>query len=216
MAKRGRKKGGLNVNKLNDRTEIINMIINQINTLNKKIKAFKKNDIEEHIELVKNIITDDMGKFTKNDTLSKSKKFYESKNIVWLKKSLTALNKLNKHEYYGTIRKYKSATVQSHLKVQNYVSNYLRQKGYSESFIIEVTTSPDFYVKLFSAFSEVGQGYGSDQVIEKVALDYEDTGFSDKEKEKILSNIEYSRNAINRIEEEQRAFEEFKRNRRKR
>ena len=216
MAKRGRKKGGLNVNKLNDRTEIINMIINQINTLNKKIKAFKKNDIEEHLELVKNIITDDMGKFTKNDTLSKSKKFYENKNIVWLKKSLTALNKLNKHEYYGTVNKYNSAKVQSQLKVQQYVSNYLRNKGYSNQFIIEATTSPDFYAKLYSAFADIGSGYGSNQIIDKVALDYEDNGFTDKEREKILNNIEYSRNAINRIEEEQRAFEEFKRNRRKR
>lgn len=216
MAKRGRKKGELNVNKLSDRTEIINMIINQINTLNKKIKEFRENEVEEHLELVKNIITDDMGKFTKNDTLSKSKNFYKNKNIVWLKKSLTALNKLNKHEYYGTFNKFKSAKVQSQLKIQQYVSNYLRSKGYSEQFIIEVTTSPDFYAKLYSAFADIASGYGSDQVIEKVALDYEDSGFTDKEREKILNNIEYSRNTLNRIEEEQRAFEEFKRNRRKR
>ena len=57
------------------------MIINQINSLNKKIKAFKKKGIDEHSEYVKNMISDDMGKFTKNDTLSKSKKFYSEKGF---------------------------------------------------------------------------------------------------------------------------------------
>lgn len=213
---RGRKKGGLKINSLNDREQIIDMIVNQINSLNKKIKAFKKADIDEHLELVKNIITDDMGQFTKSDTLSKSRKFYKEKNTVWLKKTLSALNKLNLHEFYGTVRKYKSASTQSALKVKNYVTDYLTSKGYSEQFISEITSSPDFYVKLYSAFSEIGKGYGSNQVIEKVVLNYENTGFSQKEKEKILSNIEYSRNVLNRIEEEQKAFEEFKRNRRMR
>ena len=79
---RGRKKGGLKINSLSDKQEITDMIINQINSLNKKIKAFKKKGIDEHSEYVKNMISDDMGKFTKNDTLSKSKKFYGDKNIV--------------------------------------------------------------------------------------------------------------------------------------
>ena len=210
---RGRKKGGLKINYINDRNELINMIINQINSLNKKIKVFKKEGIEEHTEYIKNIITEDMGQFTKNDTLSKSKKFYATKNTVWLKKTLTALHKINNHEFYGTIRKYKKEVTKSLKGVQDYTKNYLTSKGYDINFINEITNSKDFYAKLFSAFSEGVQGYGSGQKIEKIALSYENSGMSEKEINKILSNIEYSKNVLDRLKEEREAFEEFKRNR---
>lgn len=210
---RGRKKGGLNVNSINDRNELTNMIINQINSLNKKIKAFKKEGIEEHSEYIKNIISEDMGQFTKNDTLSKSKKFYDTKNTVWLKKTLSALHKLNNHEFYGTTRKYKKEVTKSLKAVQDYTQSYLQNKGYDNKFINEITNSKDFFVKLYGAFNEGIQGYGSDQIIEKIALSYDDTGMSNEEMNKILSNIEYSKNVLDRLKEEQDAFEEFKRNR---
>lgn len=210
---RGRKKGGLNVNSINDRNELTNMIINQINSLNKKIKAFKKEGIEEHTEYIKNIISEDMGQFTKNDTLSKSKKFYDTKNTVWLKKTLSALHKINNHEFYGTTRKYKKEVTKSLKAVQDYTQIYLQNKGYDNKFINEITNSKDFFVKLYGAFNEGIQGYGSDQIIEKIALSYDDTGMSNEEMNKILSNIEYSKNVLDRLKEEQDAFEEFKRNR---
>lgn len=210
---RGRKKGGLKVNSINDRNELTNMIINQINSLNKKIKAFKKEGIEEHSEYIKNIISEDMGQFTKNDTLSKSKKFYDTKNTVWLKKTLSALHKLNNHEFYGTTRKYKKEVTKSLKAVQDYTQSYLQNKGYDNKFINEITNSKDFFVKLYGAFNEGIQGYGSDQIIEKIALSYDDTGMSNEEMNKILSNIEYSKNVLDRLKEEQDAFEEFKRNR---
>lgn len=210
---RGRKKGGLKVNSINDRNELTNMIINQINSLNKKIKAFKKEGIEEHSEYIKNIISEDMGQFTKNDTLSKSKKFYDTKNNVWLKKTLSALHKINNHEFYGTTRKYKKEVTKSLKAVQDYTQGYLQNKGYDNKFINEITNSKDFFVKLYGAFNEGIQGYGSDQIIEKIALSYDDTGMSNEEMNKILSNIEYSKNVLDRLKEEQDAFEEFKRNR---
>ena len=210
---RGRKKGGLNINSINDRNELTNMIINQINSLNKKIKAFKKEGIEEHSEYIKNIISEDMGQFTKNDTLSKSKKFYGSKNTIWLKKTLSALHKINNHEFYGTTRKYHKEVTKTLKAVQDYTQNYLQNKGYDNKFINEITNSKDFFVKLYGAFNEGIQGYGSDQIIEKIALSYDDTGMSNEEINKILSNIEYSKNVLDRLKEEQDAFEEFKRNR---
>lgn len=213
---RGRKKGGLKINSINDRNELTNMIINQINSLNKKIKAFKKEGIEEHSEYIKNLITDDMGQFTSNDTLSKSKKFYGSKNTVWLKKTLSALHKINNHEFYGTTRKYHKEVTKSLKAVQDYTKNYLNNKGYDNKFINEITNSKDFFVKLYGAFNEGIQGYGSDQIIEKIALSYENTGMSNEEMNKILSNIEYSKNVLDRLKEEQDAFEEFKRNRKMR
>lgn len=213
---RGRKKGGFKINSINDRNELTNMIINQINSLNKKIKAFKKEGIEEHSEYIKNLISDDMGQFTKNDTLSKSKKFYSSKNTVWLKKTLSALHKLNNHEFYGTTRKYHKEVTKSLKAVQDYTKNYLNNKGYDNKFINEITNSKDFFIKLYGAFNEGIQGYGSDQIIEKIALSYENTGMSNEEMNKILSNIEYSKNVLDRLKEEQDAFEEFKRNRKMR
>lgn len=213
---RGRKKGGLNINSINDRNELTNMIINQINSLNKKIKAFKKEGIEEHSEYIKNIISEDMGQFTKNDTLSKSKKFYSSKNTVWLKKTLSALHKINNHEFYGTTRKYHKEVTKTLKAVQNYTQNYLQNKGYDNKFINEITNSKDFFVKLYGVFNEGIQGYGSDQIIEKIALSYDNTGMSNEEMNKILSNIEYSKNVLDRLKEEQDAFEEFKRNRKMR
>ena len=213
---RGRKKGGLNINSLTDKNEITDMIINQINSLNKKIKAFKKKGIDEHSEYVKNMISDDMGKFTKNDTLSKSKKFYGDKNIVWLKKTLSALHKINNNELFGTVHKYEKEVSNNLKKVRDYVQQYLEQKGYSQDFINEVTNRKDFYTTLFMEFNHVGRGYGSNQAIEKIALNYENNGMDNKEVEKILQNIEYSKNVLDRLKEEQEAFEEFKRNRRMR
>ena len=211
---RGRKKGGLKINSLSDKQEITDMIINQINSLNKKIKAFKKKGIDEHSEYVKNMISDDMGKFTKNDTLSKSKKFYSDKNIVWLKKTLSALHKINNNELFGTVHKYEKEVSNNLKKVRDYTQQYLKQKGYSQDFINEVTNSKEFYTTLFMEFNHVGRGYGSDQAIEKIALNYENNGMDNKEVEKILQNIEYSKNVLDRLKEEQEAFEEFKRNRR--
>ena len=213
---RGRKKGGLNINSLTDKNEITDMIINQINSLNKKIKAFKKKGIDEHSEYVKNMISDDMGKFTKNDTISKSKKFYNDKNILWLKKTLSALHKINNNELFGTVHKYEKEVTSNLKKVRDYVQQYLEQKGYSQDFINEVTNSKEFYTTLFMEFNHVGRGYGSNQAIEKIALNYENNGMDTKEAEKILQNIEYSKNVIDRLKEEQDAFEEFKRNRRMR
>lgn len=213
---RGRKKGGLKINSLSDKQEITDMIINQINSLNKKIKAFKKKGIDEHSEYVRNMISDDMGKFTKNDTLSKSKKFYSDKNIVWLKKTLSALHKINNNELFGTVHKYEKEVSNNLKKVRDYTQQYLEQKGYSKDFINEVTNSKEFYTTLFMEFNHVGRGYGSNQAIEKVALNYENNGMDNKEVDKILQNIEYSKNVLDRLKEEQEAFEEFKRNRRMR
>lgn len=213
---RGRKKGGLKVNNINDRVELENMIINQINSLNKKIKRFKNDGIEEHLQYVKAVITDDMGTFGANDTLSKSRKFYREKNTVWLKKTLAALHKINNDEYYGTVNKYKKEVTKTIKGIQDYAKDYLRNKGYDESFINSTVNSKGFMVNLLDNYKEVGRGYGSNQAIEKVALSYDNNGFSEAETNKILNNIEYSRNTLKRIQEESDMFEEFKRNMKKR
>lgn len=213
---RGRKKGGLNVNSINDRNELTKMIINQINSLNKKIKAFKGKEIDEHEEYVKTLITDDMGQFTDSGTLSKSKKFYDTKNTVWLKKTLTTLHKINNHEFFGTIRKYEKEVTKTIGKIQDFSKRHLREKGYSEEFIQNVVNSKSYLVQLLDAYKDVSPGFGSRQAIEKVALNYdENTGLSEKEMNKILNNIEYSRNTFERLTEEQQAVNEYRNSKRR-
>lgn len=213
---RGRKKGGLNVNSINDRNELTNMIINQINSLNKKIKSFKGKEIDEHEEYVKTLITVDMGQFTDSGTLSKSKKFYDTKNTVWLKKTLTTLHKINNHEFFGTIRKYEKEVTKTIGKIQDFSKRHLREKGYSEEFIQNVVNSKSYLVQLLDAYKDVSPGFGSRQAIEKVALNYdENTGLSEKEMNKILNNIEYSRNTFERLTEEQQAVNEYRNSKRR-
>ena len=214
---RGRKKGGLNVNSINDNNQLTNMIINQINSLNKKIKSFKEKGIDTHMEYIKNIITDDMGQFTENDTLSKSKKFYGEKHQVWLKKTLTALHKINNHAFFGTPRKYEQEVTKNVAKVQEYTRQFLEKKGYSQQFIIETINDKNFIVSLFTAFKEVGRGYDSNQTIEKIALTYDNNnGLDSKEVDRILNNIEYSKNVLDRLKDERELIEEVRRNRRMR
>jgi ribosomal protein S18 len=208
---RGRKKGGLQINNISDREELTGMIINQINSLNKKIKSFKNEGIDEHFDYIKQIMSDDMAQFTEHGTMSKSKKFYSSKNTVWLKKTLSALHKINNHDYYGTTTKYHKEVTASFKAAQNYMEDYLNKKGYDKDFIFETVNSKDFFTKLFLEFKDVGKGYGSNQAIDKIALSYSnnDTGFTDEERDKVLNNIEYSKNVLKRIQEEKEAFEEF-------
>lgn len=211
MAKRGRKKGGLNINKLDNREQITNMIINQINSLNKKIKSFKEEGISEHEEFIKNFLSNDLVKFNENGTIAKSKLFYEEKNMIWLKKSLSALHKINNHAYYGTVTKYKKEMTANLKGVKKYAIEHLEKKGYDQNFINNVTTSKEFFTKLFMEFSNGKKVYESDDTIDKVALTYgEPTGFTEEEMDKILSNIEYSRNTLDRLAEEKRELEEFR------
>lgn len=208
---RGRRKGGIRVNDINDKTELQKMIINQINSLNKKIKAFKAEGIDDHLTFIKSIITDDMGTFTESGTLSKSKKLYEGKHKAWLKKTLSALVKLNNNDVYGTTNKYHKTMTRQLEQIKNKVENFLRSKGYSEQFIFNVVSNKNFYITLIDAFNNATGDEDSDQIIEKVALNFDNGEIPNKEKEKILNNIEYSINTLKRIKEEQEAFEEFKR-----
>lgn len=210
---RGRKKGGLKINELSDRNEIIKMVTNQINSLNKKIKAFKNEGVEEHLSFIKDVISSDMGQFTSNDTLSKSKSFYNSKSDIWLKKTLSALHKLNNHVFYGTVNKYQKEVSTSLKKVQKYSADYLEKRGYSQQFIDEVTSSKDFLARLLNSFNDKDNKYGSDQNIEKIALNYDSEEMPAKERDKILSNLEYSQNVQDRIREENEAFTLFKQSR---
>lgn len=205
---RGRKKGGLSVNNINDKSELTKMIINQINSLNKKIKKFSENGIDEHSEYVHALLNNErMAKFTENGTISKSKAFYQEQNTIWLKKTLSALHKINNNNTLGTVKKYEKTVNDTIRKIQDTIKQHLRSKGYSEQFIQEIVNDKDYIKSLISAFNEGGKGYGSLQIVEKVALTYKEQDLSEEQK-KILNNIEGSKNALDEIKREVAEIEE--------
>ena len=213
---RGRKKGGISINEVNDKSELTKMIINQINSLNKKIKAFNKKGIEEHSEYVKALLNNErMVQFNEKGNIVKSVPFYEKQNNIWLKKTLSALHKINNNSTLGTVNKYKKTVTDTIRKVQDTVKQHLRSKGYTEQFIQEVVNDKDYIKALLSAFNEGGKGYGSLQIAERVALTYKDEELT-KEQKKILDNIEGSKNALDEVRREQQEYEEYKRNKKMR
>lgn len=213
---RGRKKGGLNLNYINNEDELIKMIINQINSLNKKIKDFKNKGIEEHQEFVK-VMNSDYVQYTDSGTISKSKGYFKGKSKIELKRTLAGLHKTNNNDFFGTTRKYNKEVTKGITYVRDFTKQYFEQKGYDEKFIQNIVNNKDFFAQVFTAFKEGDANrYGSSQVIEKIALNYEDSGMNERERDRILSNIEYSRNTMDYLKEAQKAVDEIMRNKRRR
>lgn len=205
-------KGSYDIDKLTDTNVIINKIINQTNSLNKKIKSFNKHDITEHGEMISHLLGDGSVAFNDTGSIKKSKKFYGDKNILELKRTLSALHKMNNHEFYGTINKYQKEMNDRMYGVQQKVRHHLEKKGYSEQFINSVIHSKEFFANLFLAFQDAKQKSGSDTVIEKVALSYapNESGLTEKEINKVFNNIENAQNMRDRIDLENLEFAEFK------
>lgn len=179
--------------------ELIDKIINQANSLNKKIKAFKKENILEHSELVHNLLPEGQVTYNKSGSITKSTKFYDKQSDIWLKKTLSTLTKLNNNEIYGTINKYHKFATQSWNTLRDTVMDHLRMQGYDEEFIQSICSSKDFYEKLYLAFNDGALSYGSLQMVDKVALDYKNNGLTSEEKERIVSDIEYSKNKMDQL-----------------
>ena len=205
-------KGSYDIDKLTDTKDIINKIINQTNSLNKKIKAFNKNDIIEHGEMINHLLGDGSVVFNDTGSKKKKKKFYDGQNILELKRTLSALHKMNNHEFYGTIKKYEKEMNDRMYGVQQKVKNYLQEKGYSDEFINGVIHDKGFFVQLFLAFQDGKKGADSKSVIEKISLNYNpnESGLTDKEMNRILNNIENSANMQKSIKKKKKALNEFK------
>ena len=205
-------KGSYDIDKLTDTKDVINKIINQTNSLNKKIKTFNKHDITEHGEMIKHLLGDGSVAFNDTGSIKKSKKFYDGQNILELKRTLSALHKMNNHEFYGTIKKYQKEMNDRMYGVQQKVKEHLEQKGYDEKFINSVIHSKEFFTQLFLAFQDAKQKTDSKSVIEKVALSYApgESGLTNKEINRVFNNIENSANANQRIQDENEMYEAFK------
>lgn len=191
------------------KNEIINKIINQANSLNKKIKAFDKEGIDDHTDFVHAMFNDKQMKYNKSGSLTKSKKFYSDQNILQLKRTLNILTKINNHDVFGTVRKYKTFATESWTTLQHTVKEILLSKGYNESDVNLITSSKIFYNTLLLAFKDVSKGYGSHQVIEKVFLQYNQGNLSKEDIEKATSDIEFSVSRQQELDRHIREFKEF-------
>ncbi|MGL5751742.1 MAG: hypothetical protein ACRCXT_14505 [Paraclostridium sp.] len=198
----------MNINNLTHK-QLINKIVNQANSLNKKIKAFKNANIMEHEELVHNLLSDEQVQYNKSGSITKSTKFYDAQSDIWLKKTLSTLVKLNNNEIYGTINKYNKYATQSWNTLNDTVTSILKEYGYDDTFIAELTSSKDFYNKLYLAFNDASLSYGSKQIVNKVALDYSENGLSDEERDRITSDIEYSKNKMDELTTQISQYEDY-------
>lgn len=202
----------MDINNLSHK-ELINKIINQVNSINKKIKAFKVEGITEHSELIHNLLDSNQVQYNESGSITKSKKFYDQQEDIWLKKTLSTLIKLNNHDIYGTVNKYKKYATQSWVTLKSTVEETLLQYGYDSRFVTELTADKDFYNKLYLAFNDGALSYGSKQIIQKVVLDYEENGLSQDEIERITSDIEYSKNQMDKLTLDIKQYQEYERDR---
>lgn len=207
MAKRGRKKN-FNINNFNNKDELIGMVINQINSLNKKMKAFARKGYDAHIEYMSNLLNGQV-QYTMNETISKSKSYLGEKNLLQLKKLYVSLQHMNNHNILGTIKKYESAVTRQVEDTKKYARDFLVSKGYDNNFILKVINDKNFYTSLFSAFDDDGT-FTSDQIIEEVALNYDISNINATRKKR-LEELESGRMEQERIDREQKAFEEWQR-----
>lgn len=189
------------------KNEIINKIINQANSLNKKVTAFKNEGITDHYDLIQSMFNDKQMIYTDSNLLSKSKKFYGNQNILELQRTLTILTKINNHDVFGTVRKYKKFATEQWTTLKHTVKEILLKKGYSVDDVNLVISSKAFYNSLLIAFKELKKNYGSDQVVEKVYLQY--ANMSEEEIKQAVSDIEYSVTKQRELDEELRDYKDY-------
>lgn len=197
----------INVNKLT-KEQTINSIIHQANSMNKKLKKYDNEGIEEYRELITNLLGDHLNS---KGTVSKAKEsHYKNINILELKKTLNTMIKINNHEIYGTFRKYNKAVTESKENTLDTIFNHLVYNcGFNENEVRMLLASDDFLNHIWTAFKDLDGGYGSLQTVEKIYLNY-DVSMKVKDKKKALSNIEYSLKEAKRIEERIRNEQDYK------
>lgn len=203
------------INGLNKK-QVINKIINQANSLNKKIKQFNDNNVNEYNEFVSQYINNKY--HSASGRITKSKKLLEQQSVLELKQLLSSLIKVNNNETYGTINKYKKEVAKSINNARDTFKDYLLNKGYDETEVELVVNSGTFLNSVAQAFNEMGGGHGSNQTMEKVYLNYT-LSLNDEERTRAMSNVEFglrnARELQERLETERQALEELHRLRRK-
>lgn len=193
--------------------QIISMIINQANSLNKKVIAFKEQSIVDHLQFVQSFFTDEQMQYTDTNRLTKSKVFYGNQNMLQLERTLNVLKKINNHEIFGTIRKYNKNYSDSWQTLMDTCKRILENKGYSTNTINQIINSRSFVNRLLIAFKDKIHGLVSDGIIEKVFLEHAKGTIPNEDIEKSISDIEYAMKRAAQEEEEINEYETWRKNR---
>ena len=206
----------IEINKLT-KQQTIKAIVNQANSINKKLKQFDDLGIEEYREFVENLVGE--SNFNKQGSITKAiKSHYKNINILHLKKTLNALIKINNNETYGTVNKYYKAIEESKRNAIDTMATYLINKGYDEYEVRLMVESDTFLSSVYSAWKDLNGGYGSLQLVEKVFLEYTST-MNKKQVKKAMSNVEFSLREAKKLDDrirEEKEFEEWKRGKNRR
>lgn len=202
------------INRMSNKDNIIKKVLSQISQINEKIKEFEKYNIDEQKDFL-NGATNNKIKYTKSGRVSTSKKWLNELNVLQLKSLYTGIHNTNTHDIYGTVRRFEKVMTESAERVRSYVVEHLQEKGYDDKFINEVINQKGFYDTVFYEFNNMSKGYGSDGVIEKVALQYANGTIDKKEVKKKLNTLERNRNIVENILEDKKDYNEYIKNRNK-
>lgn len=191
--------------------ETIDRIINQANSLNKKILKFQNEGISEHYDYVRGMLGD-IGVQYKEEvgTISKSRKFYNNVNILQLKRTLKALHVVNNSDVYGTVAKYNKTMSRQYSDIIDFTTKLLRKNGKTEKYIQEVVGNKNFLDTFVNVMNEGTKGLTSEAVIEKIAMRYGKDGEYKKNAKKTLRNIDNAFNKLQELDREKQAIEEYR------
>lgn len=198
--------------------QLINKIINQANSLNKKIKTFNDEGVGEFKSYISNYIDRDY--HSKSGRITKSKKVLGGKSDLELKRLLSSLIEINNNEVYGTIGKYKKAVSNKIQNAKDTFRDYLLDKGYNENEVELVINSGSFLNTVAQALNhDKDSGHSSGDTMEKVFLEYT-TSLNEEERQRAMSNLEFGMNnadeLLERLETERRYLEDLHNARRQR
>ncbi|MGL6104814.1 hypothetical protein [Romboutsia sp.] len=195
--------------------DIISKIINQANSLNKKVKKFKEKGVEDHLDFITSLFNNKQMQYKKDDkgniiSLSKAgKTFYSKQNELQLKRTLSILTKINNHDVYGTVKKYEKTVNDKWVTLTHTIEEYLSDKGYPIDQIKLITTSNNFINTLSVALNNIEKGFGSEQIIEKTFLNYQQYTMNEVDVKKAISDLEYGASKTRQIDDMSERFKRF-------
>lgn len=195
------------LNRYKNKDKLYNMFKTQAKNINRKMREFRKEGIDDFSTMVNNML--EGVKLTKNGNVSLSKKDFKSNNILMMKKFIKAMDYINTHPTLGTVHKYRSAFTVQEQRLIDYAEEFLRNKGYSEEFIIKVTRDKNFLATCFDEFKNKAKSYDSDSIIEKVALSYGEGLVDEKTAREVINNIEDTQKAIDEIIQRDKDIDEY-------
>ena len=106
--------------------ELIKKVVSKINNFNRKIKKFKDEGITQHSNLVESAMRGIGVPLTNKGAITKSKNFFKTFSHHEILKLNIAIDKLDTHDTYGTITKFKKFRKRTETSLINTVEERLK------------------------------------------------------------------------------------------